>query len=177
MEKIAEKVKEFVKKECEKPEACYKGAYEEHFIPVVKYSLELAEKENADKEIVEIAAWIHDIGSIKGDPREHHILSSKIAEDLLKSLNYPQDKIEQVKYCILSHRASKNIKRETKEAQILADADTISHFDNVEGILKRVFKNDKARTLAKLERGYNKLSDDEKTLVKDKLEKARQELR
>ncbi|MEK6820399.1 MAG: metal-dependent phosphohydrolase, partial [Nanoarchaeota archaeon] len=91
--------------------------------------------------------------------------------------NYPQDKIEQVKYCILSHRSSKNIKRETKEAQILADADTISHFDNVEGILKRVFKNDKARTLAKLERGYNKLSDDEKTLVKDKLEKARQELR
>lgn len=177
MAEIIEEIKKYVKEEFEKPNAHYKEAYKEHFLPVVKYSLKLAEKRKADKEIVEIAAWLHDIGSIKGDPREHHILSSKIADDLLRSLNYPKEKIDKVKHCILAHRGSIPIKRETKEAQILADADALAHFDDIEGILKRVFKNDKAGTLLKLERSYAKLSDDAKILVKDKLEKARQELK
>lgn len=180
---IVEKVKEFVKRECEKPQAFFKGAYIRHIIPVVRYAFQLAEKENADKEnadkeIVEIAAWLHDIASIRGDYENYHISSAKIAEQLLKSLNYPQEKIEQVKHCILSHRGSKEIKKETKEAQILADADAMSHFDDIGGILKNeLFNNDKRQVLEKLERSYLKLSDYAKPLVRDKLEKARKELR
>ncbi len=173
---IIEKVKEFVKEEFEKPEAHYKESYEKHFIPVVKYAIQLAEKENADKEIAEISAWLHDIGSIRGDYKNHHISSSKIAEELLTKLNYPEEKIEQIKQCILSHRGSQNRKRKTKEAQILADADAIAHFDDIDGLFRNVYKN-KKEVLAKLERSYTKLSEKVKSLVKDKLEKARQELK
>ena len=175
MNSITKQVKEYVKKAFENPDANFKGAYENHFIYVVKYALQLAEKENADKEIVEIAAWLHDIGSIKGYYKNHHNVSAKIAEQLLEKLNYPKEKIGQVKYCILTHRGSVPMKKETKEAQILAAADVLAHFDDIDGLIK-IYKTNK-EVLAKLERGYNKLSDDAKLLVKDKLEKAREELK
>ncbi len=68
------------------------------------------------------------------------------------------------------------MKNESKEAQILTDADAMSHFDNVDGLIKRVYKN-KKDTLAKLERSYVKLSEESKPMIKDKLEQAREELK
>ncbi|MDP2946681.1 MAG: hypothetical protein Q8N88_01065 [Nanoarchaeota archaeon] len=51
------KIKKFVEDECKKPTAKYDFEIIEcHFVPVVKYSLMLAEKLNADKEILEISA-------------------------------------------------------------------------------------------------------------------------
>jgi len=173
---IIEKVKEFVKKECEKPESYYKGIFMNHFVLVSNHALQLAERENADKEIVEIAAWLHDIASVRGVHAEHHIVGSEIAEKLLKKLNYPEKKIEQVKHCILSHRASKKIKRKTKEAQIIADADALAHFDDMNNLRKDVY-NSKTKILAKLERTFTKLSPYSKTLAKHKLEKARKLLK
>lgn len=182
MSNIIEQVRKYVKEEFEKPEACFKPAYEEHFIPVVKTALELAEKEDADKEVVEIAAWLHDIGSIIGDYENHHILSAKIAQELLQKLNYPQEKIEKVKQCILSHRGRFPGKKETKEAQILADADALVNFGDINSLLRSNYQNPKSeeeakqKILAKLEGNYLKLSDKAKPLVEDKLEKARKEL-
>jgi uncharacterized protein len=177
---IIEKVKEFVIKEFEKPEAKDKESLNSHFIPVVEYAKKLAEENNADKEIVEIASWLHDIGSIRGDYENHHISSSKIAEQLLSSLNYPREKIEIIKNCILTHRGSIKMKRDTKEAQILADADALTHFDAIDELLRRGYGNtqpgDKQKLLIKIERSYNKLSVTSKPLVKDKLEKARKQL-
>jgi len=175
MKSIVEKVKCYVKKECGKPEACFRGAYENHFVPVVKYALQLAEKQKADKEVVEIAAWLHDIGSIKGYYENHHIVSAKIAEQLLKNLNYPRNKIEQVKHCILAHRARFPMKKETKEAQILADADAMSHFDDIPGLTK--VWGSKEIVFKKLERSYIKLSKNARLLVKSKFERAKQELK
>ncbi|MCX6748340.1 MAG: HD domain-containing protein [Candidatus Pacearchaeota archaeon] len=174
---ITEKVRKFVEEECSKPKARYKGAFKEHFIPVVKYSLKMAEQENADKEILEIAAWLHDIGSIRGDPNNHHVSGAKIAEEFLSQQKYPIEKIAKVKELILSHRSSLNIKSDSKEVQILKDADTMAHFDNIKGITERVFNGDKEYTLDKLERSYNKLSDKAKLVIKERLEKVREELK
>lgn len=178
---IAEKVKEFVKKEFVNPQRD-KDSYEEHFIPVVKYSLQLAEQQNADKEIAELASWLHDMGAVRGDYENHHISGAKIAEELLSNLNYPSEKIEQVKKCILNHRGSMSEKRQSKEEQILADADALAHFDDIKGLVKGEYGNSepekeaKKKVLEKLERSYLKLSDKAKPLVKDKLEQARKEL-
>lgn len=174
--KIISEVKKFVKSEFAKPTALYKSSFESHFVIVVKYALELAEKEKADKEVVEISAWLHDIGSIMGDYKNHHETSARIAEELLTKLNYSKDKIEKVKAYILSHRGSIPMHKESKEAQILADADVMAHFDSIKDLLKIVFKGNKKETLGKLERGYAKLSENGKLLMKDKLELARKQL-
>jgi len=171
---IVNEVKKFAIEEFEKPTTQNKIALEDHFVIVVKYALELAELEKADKEVVEIAAWLHDITSIMGYHENHHISGSKVAEELLTRLNYPKDKIEEVNHCILTHRGSVPLKKETKEAQILADADAMAHFDRFGSLVKFLGKRE---TLAKLERSYNKLSENAKPLVKEKLEEARRELK
>ena len=175
-EEILEKVREFVINEFDKPDAQYRSSCENHLKVVVKYVLELAKIRNADREIVEIAAWLHDIGSIMGHYENHHVFGAEVADKLLGSLGYPRDKIEKVKYCIFVHRGSLALERETCEAQILADADSMSHFDNIDGIVQKVFNGDKRKTLEKLERSYFKLSKDCRPLVFDKLDQARRDL-
>jgi uncharacterized protein len=179
-ENIIKKVREFVEEECKKPTSKYGyEPYEGHFIPVVKYSKILGERLNADLEILEIAAWLHDIGSIINGRENHHITGSEIAERKLTELNYPAEKIKQVKHCILTHRGSQDIIRETIEAQILADADSMSHFDNIVGPLKAALvyegldqfeANNSVKN--KLIRSYNKLSKEAKHIIKPKYDAA-----
>lgn len=130
---IVEEVRKFVEEECDKPNANYPTAYKYHFISMHEIAKKLAEKLNADVELVEIAAWLHDIGAIIYGRKNHHITGAKIAEEKLKELNYPKDKIEKVKICILNHRGSqeKNNKRDFIEAKIIAEADILDAFNNV----------------------------------------------
>ena len=81
-----------------------------------------AQKLGADPEIVEIAALLHDYASIKEESltSEHHLHSAQEADRILRSLNYPEDKITAIKQCIVSHRGSINIGKQTAEAVCLA---------------------------------------------------------
>jgi len=105
--------------------------WEQHIQFVVKESLVLAETYNADKEIVELGALLHDIALMTktGTRAEHHINGKVIAEQLLSQIDYPHDKKERVLNCILHHRSSKNA--ENTEELCVADADIIAHFDNI----------------------------------------------
>ena len=105
-------------------------AWKTHIGLVVKYSIELTEKLDADKEVVEIAAWIHDIEKLEGKREKHHIIGAKRAEEILTNLNYSKETIEKVKHCILTHSSDKNYPPKTIEAKIVASADALSHFDN-----------------------------------------------
>jgi uncharacterized protein len=135
---IIEKIKNFVEEECKKPSSHY--GYEifiYHFQPVVAYSKDLAKNfSDVDLEVLELASWLHDIGSIIKGRENHHITGAEIAEQKLKELGYAEDKIQKVKLCILSHRGSKDITRKSVEEQILADADALSAFDNISGLFK-----------------------------------------
>lgn len=178
---IIEKVQEHVKEQCQKDTNIFTmEAYDSHFVSVVKYAKELATKRKADIEITELSAWLHDIGSIMGDSENHHITGANYAEKLLKSFNYPQDKIDKIKHCIISHRGSKNIARESVEAECLADADALSHFDDVHGLFRLALISKKLDTTtakqfvyAKLERSWNKLSDEAKQIIRPKYEAAK----
>jgi len=137
---IVEKIRDFVKTECKKPTSKYgREPFEFHFVPVAKYAEELAKELGADKEIVLLAAWLHDIGSIIDGREEHHISGAKIAEEKLKELGYPLKRIELVKNCIFNHRGSRQDKRESPEEKILAEADAISTFDAIPGLFKAAF--------------------------------------
>ncbi|MFA5355320.1 MAG: HD domain-containing protein [Candidatus Paceibacterota bacterium] len=177
---IIEKVKKFVEEECNKPTNKYGiDPFTFHFPQVVEYSGQLADKFGADKEILLIAAWLHDIGSIMRGREDHHITGAEIAEEKLKELGYPLDRIELVKKCILNHRGSQNNNRETLEEKILADADAMSNFDNIAGIFKAAFNEGlsqgqgKESAKQKLNNKWNKLHfEDSRNIIKPKYEAA-----
>ncbi|EKE15702.1 MAG: hypothetical protein ACD_11C00110G0010 [uncultured bacterium] len=162
---IIEKVRQFVEDECRKSTSKYGfEPYEFHFVPTVKYAKVLARELQADKEIVEIAAWMHDIGSIMIGRENHHITGAKIAEEKLKEFGYAEEKIARVKNCILRHRGSQKMESETLEEQILAEADALSNFDEIPGIFKAAFvyeklsqKDARESVLRKLENKWKQL--------------------
>jgi len=173
---IVEAVQKIVEKDCKKVLNIYGyDTWKHHIIPVVNFSKIMAKKLKANKEIVELAAFLHDIGGIRGDPENHHISGAKDAEIILKRLNYPQEKIEQVKHCIYSHRASKKIERKTVEAKCIASADAMSHFDDIASIFSLAFTKHKMPInegvpwiLNKLERDWQKMTPEAKNIIKDK---------
>lgn len=150
---IVDQIKKYVEAECRKPTSKY-GAepFEFHFVPMVGYAKVLARGMGADVEVVELAGWLHDIGSIIHGREDHHITGARIAGEKLKELNYPADKIKLIKKCILNHRGSKNLKRETLEEKIIAEADAMSAFDNLPGIFKAAF------VFEKLDQGAAKIT-------------------
>lgn len=178
---IVNKIKEFVVLECKKPSSKYgDGPLEFHFIPMVKHAKLLAKKLGADVEVVEIAAWLHDIGSIKYGRKDHHITSAKIADKLLQKNNYPSDRIELVKKCILNHRGSVNNKKESIEEKIIADADGVSNFDMIFGLFQAAYQYEglsqgegKISVREKLKRKYKNLCFKEsRKLVQEKYKAA-----
>jgi uncharacterized protein len=131
----------------------------------------------ANEEIVEIAAILHDYASVlneKWDPK-HHLKGAELAEKVLPRYHFPRKKIEKIKSCIISHRASQNIIPKTVEARIIATADSMAHFDNVDSLLLLAyFKHKKGIdegikwVLAKLNRSWQKLTPEAKQLLKEK---------
>jgi uncharacterized protein len=166
-----------VKRRCESKDNFFGMGGYYHIKAVVKNAIILAESYDADIEIVTIGAWLHDIASVTDYNlyEEHHIHGARIAGEMLNRFNYPKEKIEQVQKCILNHRGSKLIEKSSKEEICVADADAISHFDNLPSLfhLAYVVRNysisegiDFVRN--KLIRSYNKLSDESKEVYRGK---------
>lgn len=132
---IVEKARQFVKSECKKPTSIYgSGVYFEHFVPMVKHSKDLCRKLGGDLELIILAAWLHDIGSIVYGRKNHHLTSAKIAESFLTKNRYDKIKIKLILKCIKNHRQSTDLKRKTLEEKIIADADAICNFDMLPGL-------------------------------------------
>lgn len=178
MSEITEKIRKEVIERCEKSRN--NGDFDiwnEHIRYVVENSIDLAKQYGADLEIVELGALLHDIAkpSKYGPAEEHHIYGARIAEQLLTDLNYPKDKIEQVKNCVLNHRGSVNRPKNTTEEQCVADADVIAHFDCIPMLFSKAYgklnlsiSDGKEWVRQKLERDYNKLSEQTKEKLKDR---------
>lgn len=178
---IVQEIKNFVENECKKTSSRY--GYEPfpfHFVPMVNYSEKLTNELGGDKEIILIAAWLHDIGSIIHGRDNHHITGAKIAEEKLRELQYPAEKIELVKKCILNHRGSQQNNREAIEEQIIAEADVMTNFDNIAGIFKAalVYENKtqgeaKDSVRKKLENKWKQLHfENSKKIIKPKFDAA-----
>lgn len=157
------------------------GIWSHHIVSVVKYAKLLAKEIGADIEVVEIASLLHDYAGIKDYAKhgEHHIYGAIEAEIMLKKFNYPNDKIEKVKDCIISHRGSIKIEKKSKEAVCVANADAMAHIENVPSLLYFAYCEkglgiDKGVEWVskKIERSWNKLSDEGKMLIHDKYENA-----
>lgn len=174
---MIEKIKEDVKRRCESPNNFFGVGSYEHIESVANNAIELATLYKADVEVCEIAGWLHDIASITDYKlyENHHIHGANMAEKILKSYNYPTDKIELVKLCILNHRGSVLKEKTTKEEICVADADAISHYDTLPSLFYLAFVQRKLNiddglefVKSKLERSYNKMSRESKEYYQDK---------
>jgi putative nucleotidyltransferase with HDIG domain len=155
------------------------GIWTHHILFVVKYGKMLADILGADQEIVEIAALLHDYANIK-DPscdKEHHIRGAVEAEFILSTFNYPPEKIEKVKQCILSHRGSVVMQKNSPEELCIASADAMAHIDQVASLLCLVYKekrlsveDGKTWVRNKLKRSWDKLCPEAQVIIKHKYE-------
>ncbi len=173
---IIENIKEEIMKRCKSPNNFFGASSYDHIESVAKNAIELANLYNADVEVCEIAAWLHDIAAITDYSlyKEHHIHGANIAEEILRSYNYPEDKIKLIKLCILNHRGSIIKEKTTKEEICVADADAISHYDNLPALFYLAFvkrnlnlKDGVEFVKNKLDRSYNKMSKESKEYYKD----------
>lgn len=103
----------------------------EHVMRVYTLCLQLAEGEpDIDLDVLIPAALLHDIARVKEDCDEtgttdHALLGAEMAEEILYNFQYPKEKIEQVKHCIITHRFRSTLEPQTREAKILFDADKL----------------------------------------------------
>lgn len=97
----------------------------EHVSTVATIAVRLAKLTRADADIVEAAAWLHDVCKSNGD--SHAVAGAKFARKLLPKTDFPKKKIKAVAQAIESHRG---LYRKTPltnlEAMVLWDADKLS---------------------------------------------------
>jgi len=174
---IIEYLRKEVRERCERPENQFGIGCYYHIEAVAANAELLAEEYGADKEIAVIAAWLHDIASITDYSlyENHHIHGAEMAEKILNSLDYDKKKIPLVQSCIKNHRGSIKSEKLSGEELCVADADAVSHFDNVPSLLYLAFvtkgmgfEDGKKFVAEKLERSFSKLSEKGKSFYKEK---------
>ena len=122
MKETIEKIKTPMSKECSDTSFIHHSWYwKYHILPVRKAALELAEMFNVDKDLMELIAYLHDVGKMRGLSK-HPETGAKIALGILDGVPNKELIIE----CIAKH----GILSETDpiEVKLFAAADAIGHF-------------------------------------------------
>jgi uncharacterized protein len=99
-----------------------------HTERVYNLAVRIAEEENADLDVVKAAALLHDIARAledEGKIDDHASEGAKKARDVLEDVNFPEERIPEVLYCIEVHRFRKGMEAGSLEAKILQDADRL----------------------------------------------------
>ena len=109
----------------------------------------------ADREIVMLSLWLHDIGHypLPADA-DHAVRSEERAKKFLESQNYP--KIKEVLHCVRSHRC-KDVLPKTLEAKIISFVDSASHMTDYMYFDMVKDENAKTRVHAKMQRDFRDL--------------------
>ena len=101
-----------------------------HITKVVYYSKLLAEKLGASVEVCELAAWLHDIAKMEFRKKDHHIKGAERAGEILRELNYDEDKIKLVRSAILTHSSDESYVPVSLEQKILFSSDALAWLDD-----------------------------------------------
>jgi uncharacterized protein len=97
----------------------------EHVSTVATLALKLAELVGADKDVVEAAAWLHDIHKQEG--QTHAKSGASFARDFLSKTDFPKKKIKRVASAISEHKGLWRDEPLTDlESKVLWDADKLS---------------------------------------------------
>ncbi|UCC16419.1 MAG: HD domain-containing protein [Dehalococcoidales bacterium] len=100
--------------------------WETHVRLVRKYTRELAEIENVDSRIIEIAAILHDIGRIEAG-EGHYVRSHDLSKPFLETIDLSEEDRELILECILKHSMSYASKDNSIEVRIIQCADALAN--------------------------------------------------
>jgi len=154
MDKILEKTKShFLKTFTKKKHPIY-IYLPKHVAQVERWARKIARGDTiVDKNILLPSVWLHDIGLVIGnDKSDHAIKSEEEAKRFLKKIGVEPERIKKIAHCVRAHRC-RDIKPTTKEAKVLAVADSISHLTDFNYIV-HCQEGEKRYALSKIERDY-----------------------
>lgn len=100
----------------------------QHVERVARLAETLAEGRDVDDDVLFGAVWLHDIGRAKedrGEIADHAEWGAREAGEILADLDVDSETVEAVQHCIRAHRYSNDVEPETREAEILSDADNL----------------------------------------------------
>ena len=165
-----------------------------HTLEVVESAIEIGRKQNLsedDLEILQLAAWFHDLGYAK-DCENHEEMGAKMGEEFLEANGYPREKIDKVIGCIMATKMPQI--SENYFERILCDADLMhladeDYFKKAD-LLHKELEHTKAckipeKEWLKMNRDFLKkhcfftdyAKDNYESAVKENLKKVRQRLR
>lgn len=155
-------IKKLIEKECRALGFAPEWFYDVHLLGVEKFAKKLLKQlPKADKEIVMLGVWLHDLQRIRGIKGDHAKVGAREAVKVMREFNYERNKISRVKDIILSHTCNTSLTPKTLEGKILSSADAMAHYINdfylaiaVTG--QRNLKEYKDWVMEKLNRNYNK---------------------
>lgn len=150
-----------------------------HLVPVLKYANQLAKFFTVDRVVLELAVLLHDIGRFKHGSNNHHLTGIPEAVKILSMANYSDAIIKEIILCIRSHRGFVDILPQTIIAEIVANADAMSHFDILPLLFLPKLSKDSTqddieeqvkRVSSKIEQNWNKklTIPEAKAMVKEK---------
>lgn len=180
-EDILKNLQKEVYERCSKETNKFGTEYYYHIVSVVKNAEILAEHYGANKEVVMIAAWLHDIASVTDESlyENHHIHGAEMAYHILSEQGYDKNKILQVQECIRHHRGNIVSEKRSIEEVCVADADAVSHFENIPALLYLAYvkkgmglEEGKEFVKEELTRSFEKLSEQSKEYYRDKMQKS-----
>ena len=102
--------------------------YENHIIICAKVAYKLATERNTNIKNAVVAALLHDF-AMYDTKKNHEIVGSKYARQILNGLNFQKNDIESICQAIEHHRDGKT-KYKDKNDLIISDADAISYIIN-----------------------------------------------
>jgi len=130
----------------------------DHVMRVYNLSVKIGVKENADINVLKIAALLHDVGRVLYGEREHALKSAKIAKELLSKMGLEKEFISRVVEAIKAHSFSGKERPVSIEAKVLSDADKLDAIGAI-GIARCfMYAGEHKRSLEKsIEHFYEKL--------------------
>jgi hypothetical protein len=133
-----------------------------HLFEAEKWANFMLEKyPRADKEVVLLSVWLHDLGHypVPTDV-DHAVRSEQRAKEFLKKQKCPKEKMDAVLHCVRAHRC-RDVMPQSFEAKIVAFVDSASHMTGpmyleMAGDDKQ--RNCELRVYEKIERDFRDLS-------------------
>ncbi|HAR63485.1 MAG TPA: phosphohydrolase [Candidatus Margulisbacteria bacterium] len=128
--KIAPETLELIKSDVKTIFENSRGSHDlDHTHRVYNLCLRIGHIEHANKEVITLAALLHDIGRQKQDSSQgkvcHARYGSVLAEKVLMKYDFPDDFIKKITHCIETHRFRNNKPPVSLEAKVLFDADKL----------------------------------------------------
>lgn len=97
-----------------------------HIRNVVEIGTEIAERENADVDVVRVAALFHDVSKLEAPQEEHAEEGARVVREYLETrVDYPQSFVEEVASAVAEHAYQGPVSDVSLETQCLIEADIL----------------------------------------------------